>query len=169
MFPHPRETIWKLSPNLFVRNWSWFFFCSLLKNLKIFKVTLRKLQVSHNNSIFFCAFSSGAPNEDSVVSENAGIEPRTVLQVALTTDKAASDSHQWLHLVHICTSRPENRGELADSVLMHQCKRCNSPGFNPPTPLPEFIDPVFAKTSPNARFQSYKTSVLGLFSWNLGL
>jgi hypothetical protein len=78
-----------------------FFFCTLLKNLKIFKVTLRKLQVSHNNSIFFCAFSSGAPNEDSAVSENAGIEPRTVLQVALTV-KAASHSHQRQHLVHIC-------------------------------------------------------------------
>jgi hypothetical protein len=38
-----------------------FFSCTLLKNLKIFKETLRKVQVSHNNSIFFCAFSSGAP------------------------------------------------------------------------------------------------------------
>ncbi len=44
------------------------FFCALLKNLKSFKETLRKLQVSYNNSIFFCAFSSGAPNEDSAVS-----------------------------------------------------------------------------------------------------
>jgi hypothetical protein len=32
------------------------------------------------------------------------------------------------------------------------------------SPVPEIIDPVFAKTSQNARFLLIKTSVLGLFS-----
>jgi hypothetical protein len=36
-------------------------------------------------------------------------------------------------------------------------------------PVPEFIDPVFAKTAQNAGFLSLKTSILGLFSRKLGL
>jgi hypothetical protein len=35
--------------------------------------------------------------------------------------------------------------------------------------VPKFIDSVFAKTIPKARFQSLKMSVLGLFSRKLGL
>ncbi len=43
------------------------------------------------------------------------------------------------------------------------------PGVKPhPNPLPEFIDPVFAKKAQNARFQWLNTSVLGLFSWPRG-
>ncbi len=37
------------------------------------------------------------------------------------------------------------------------------------TPVPEFIDPVFAKQLRKARFQSLKMSVLGLFSRKRGL
>jgi hypothetical protein len=33
-------------------------------------------------------------------------------------------------------------------------------------PVPEFIDPVFEKTSPNDRFLGLKTSVLGMFREN---
>jgi hypothetical protein len=35
--------------------------------------------------------------------------------------------------------------------------------------VPEFIDPVFVKQTQNARLQSLKSSVLGLFSRKLGL
>ncbi len=44
-------------------------------------------------------------------------------------------------------------------LMVSQCKLISA----------EFKDPVFAKQSHNARFQSYKTSVLGLFSRKLGL
>jgi hypothetical protein len=43
--------------------------------------------------------------------------------------------------------------------------RCKHRYYDPTTVI-EFIDPVFAKTSPNARFRSLKTRVLGLLSLN---
>jgi hypothetical protein len=37
------------------------------------------------------------------------------------------------------------------------------------TTVPEFLDPVFAKTSPKRSFLLIETSVLGVFSRKLGL
>ncbi len=71
-----------------------------------------------------------------------------------------------IFFLSVCETRPENTGaekrRAVHGPIVHKflTERTGTDLFRAHScPVPEIIDPVFAKTSPNARFQALKSEI----------